>query len=444
MHIAGDAEDSLEAHGVHGNKECIDDIPRGPALVTLRPRFAGDGRLRLPREVKVLSRSTDVGSQGDVVGELADAGYDPFERVVASELLLAEDFARVDLTDPKTARRWYQEHGVLDLAHFFPGDDFESHDWPPEDGSFHDALPNVLQQQANVRWHLLALARLSDERERADPPRPGWEPHDGWDPAWAQPTLLDPTGGALWLGGSSNFEVRITPLMQRYARFKDVVKGGSLSEYNLAGVTRRQFTEEWWPTAHAAWQRITREGIPILWVPLTSWYQEDWIDYDVEVGPPSGRWSTGRLSSDWWGLVELERRLLAPYVRRAAEYEVEVRRGGFGRDLSRDGESMTDPFPGPLVVHERRWWSSLLAPVYLQLLEGLRRVTEGQRGAGVCRECGQPFLTLDARRSSFCTDRERFRFSQRERRKRLGATASAPPADQSAEADRHVGPARLP
>ena len=86
-------------------------------------------------------------------------------------------------------------------------------------------------------------------------------------------------------------------------------------------------------------------------------------------------------------------------------------------------------------VHERRWWSSLLAPVYLQLLEGLRRVTEGQRGAGLCRECGQPFLTLDARRSSFCTDRERFRFSQRERRKRLGATVSAPGQTEQSELD---------
>ena len=393
--------------------------------MTLRPRFAGDGRLRLPLDVKILYRGSGrTGNQDDVIGELGDAGYDPFERV-ASDLLLAEEFARVDLTDRKAARQWYRDHGVLDLRGFFPGDDFESHDWPPEDGQFRDALVDVLQQQANVRWHLAALARLSDERERADPPRPGWKPHDGWDPAWAQPALLDPTGGALWLGGSSNFEMRITPLMQLYAHFEDVVKGGSPSEYGRAGVTRKQYTAEWWPTAHAAWQRITSEDIPVLWVPLASWYQEDWVDYDIEAGPPSGRSSIGRLSADWWGLVELERRLLAPYVRRAAEYEVEIRRAGFGRDLSREGESMTDRFPAPLVVHERRWWSSLLAPVYLQLLEGLRRVTEGQRGAGLCRECGQPFLTLDARRSSFCKDRERYRFSQRERRKRLSAAAPA-------------------
>ena len=150
----------------------------------------------------------------------------------------------------------------------------------------------------------------------------------------------------------------------------------------------------------------------------------EWSEYDIELGPPSGRSPTGRLSSDWWGLVELERRLLAAYVRRAAEYQVEIRRAGYERDLTREGESLADHFPAPLIVHERRWWSSLLAPVYLQLLEGLRRVTEGQRGAAFCRECGQPFLTLDARRSSFCTDRERFRFSQRERRRRLsGARA---------------------
>ena len=257
--------------------------------MTLRPRFAGDGRLRLPAEVKILSRGSGrTGNQDDIIGELGDAGYDPFERV-ASDLLLAEEFARVDLTNRKAARQWYRDHGVLDLRSFFPGDDFESHDWPPEDGRFRDALVDVLRQQANVRWHLAALASLSDERERADPPRRGWEPHDGWDPAWAQPALLDPTGGALWLGASTNFEMRITPLMQHYARFEDVVKGGSLSEYNRAGVTRKQFSEQWWPTAHAAWQRITREDIPVLWVPLASWYQEDWVDYDIELGPPSGR-----------------------------------------------------------------------------------------------------------------------------------------------------------
>jgi len=344
--------------------------------VTLRPRFAGDGRLRLPADLRVLARASDNGSPGDVLGDFAEAGYDPFGRV-SSDLLLAEEFGRVDLSHPKAAGSWYREHGVLDLAHFFPADSFAVSHHVREDAGFHDALADVLRQQANVRWHLTALVRLSDERERADPPRAEWAPHEGWDQAWAQPALRDPAGGALWLGGSSSGEMRTPP-----------------------------------------------DTVPVLWVPTIGWYGV-WDDYE-DGSRPSGGWSTGRLSADWWGLVELERRLLEPYVRRAAEFQVEVRRAGFERDLSRRGESPEDRFPGPLVVHERRWWSSLLAPVYLQLLEGLRRVTEGQRGAGLCRECGQPFLTLDARRSSFCTDRDRFRFSQRERRKRLGAQISTP------------------
>ena len=81
--------------------------------------------------------------------------------------------------------------------------------------------------------------------------------------------------------------------------------------------------------------------------------------------------------------------------------------------MARSGPGARSPRAAPL--------GSVLAPVYLQLLEGLRRVTEGQRGAAFCKECGQPFLTLDARRSSFCNDQHRYRFSQRERRKRVEA-----------------------
>ena len=110
------------------------------------------------------------------------------------------------------------------------------------------------------------------------------------------------------------------------------------------------------------------------------------------------------------GLVELVRRLLEPYVRVAAQSDVEL--------LWPDAEY-------PLLVSERRRWRSVLAPIALQLLEGLRRVTDGQRGAAFCRECGQPFLTLDARRSSFCNDKERFRNAQRERRKRVDRERSA-------------------
>jgi hypothetical protein len=413
--------DSLRPLNVHCNPESVDDTTPDSTEVSLRPRFAGEGRLRLPASVQVLYRANDLGwARGDIVGDLADAGYDPFERV-ASGLLLAEDFARVDLSDRKVARPWYQEHGVLDLAHFFPADAFEVSDHVREDPGFRDAQVDVLQQQENVRWHLLSLARLSDHLPDGGQPRSGWAPDEGWDPRWAQPAIRAPSE-LVWLGGATNYETHIEPLVQRAARPEDIFKDTPLSSLTLPrGMNPTEYLE-WWCQARAAYEKIQAEGIPMLWAPESDWAYE-WSEYDIELGPPSGRSATGRLSSDWWGLVELERRLLASYVRRAAEYQVEIRRAGFERDLTREGESLTDKFPAPLVVYERRWWSSLLAPVYLQLLEGLRRVTEGQRGAAFCRECGQPFLTLDARRSSFCTDRERYRFSQRDRRRRLSATA---------------------
>jgi len=58
------------------------------------------------------------------------------------------------------------------------------------------------------------------------------------------------------------------------------------------------------------------------------------------------------------------------------------------------------------------------------LFESLRRISEGLPGAAVCRECGQPFLIIDARRRHFCNDRDRYRFTQRERRRRLAGGAA--------------------
>lgn len=123
------------------------------------------------------------------------------------------------------------------------------------------------------------------------------------------------------------------------------------------------------------------------------------------------------------------RRLMAPYVSRAGDHRVEI---------DWPASAPPDDHRGwPLVIHERRTWDSLLAPVYVQLLEGLRRVTEGQRGAAFCRECGQPFLVLDARRSTFCTDRERLRHGQRMHRRRLAELQAV--ADTEADDDGEPG-----
>ena len=158
--------------------------------------------------------------------------------------------------------------------------------------------------------------------------------------------------------------------MQHAASPQDVFRGTPLAELNLPhGLKPRQY-ERWWKRAHASYNRIMAEGIPILWVPRASWERE-WYGYNIDE-TPSARYPLGRLSSDWWGLVELERRLLGPYIKRAAEREVELRRAGIEEELTREQASRREPFPGPIVVHERRRWRSVLAPIYLQLLEGLR------------------------------------------------------------------------
>ena len=66
--------------------------------------------------------------------------------------------------------------------------------------------------------------------------------------------------------------------------------------------------------------------------------------------------------------------------------------------------------------------ASSSCPSTSEPLEGLRRVSEGKPGATWCRECGEVFLTLDARRSTFCTDRERMRFAQRARARAIAAS----------------------
>jgi hypothetical protein len=160
------------------------------------------------------------------------------------------------------------------------------------------------------------------------------------------------------------------------------------------------------------------EDVPFIWIPYTDWAGH-WHQFEMDGATPHGRLPSGPLHVDWHGLVDLQRRLITPYVQRAAVHDVVVGQRG-SADAASSDESAPEANLGPVRVEQRRVWRSLLAPVYLQLLEGLRRVSDGQSGATWCRECGQPFLTLDARRSSFCNDRERFRFAQRERRRRLG------------------------
>ncbi len=312
--------------------------------MSLRPRFGDGGRLRLLEGQ--LSPHAD--GWTEIVGSIAgDRDWDPFERT-SSGLLLAEDFARARLDDVGTLRAWITDHGALDLRHTFPADSWQPYRDPqPSDTLvFLDPIDQYPVQQDTVRWHLLSLARLSQD--------PGI-----WQSQWMtvglrcqEPLLIDASESAFL----------------RYLQLGD---------------------------------DAASRGIPTIWVPYSQWW-DGWSA--LAVGEHWPAHPGQHLTADRAGHLELLRRLLEPHVRIAARFEVEL------------------PWPDaayPMLVTEQRRWRSVLSPIYLQLLEGLRRVTEGQRGAAFCKECGEPFLTLDARRSSFCNDQHRFRFSQRARRGRL-------------------------
>jgi hypothetical protein len=113
-----------------------------------------------------------------------------------------------------------------------------------------------------------------------------------------------------------------------------------------------------------------------------------------------------------------------PYVARA----VERRFTAVFEPLDIDGRMRS-----VLMPREERVWRSILAPIHLQLFEALRRITEGEPGAAICRECGRPFVVLDARRRFFCNARAQFRHSKRGQRQRL-IVVEATEADPELEA----------
>ena len=330
--------------------------------MSLRPRFAGDGRLVLPSDITVVRASGPSRETGDVLAALDGDQVDPFERD-ADDLLLTEAFARVDLSRPRLAREWYLAHGAVALRWLF-GDATRPLHWVGTHPTSQDTQAEVLAQQRLVRWHLTSLARLSAHR-------PGVADQGDWDPTWSMAVIEGPDGQGAWLGApldvEASFSPRVPPL----------------------------------PDAPP----IPPE-LPRLPVPEDAWYRT-WVGYDLPIPDPGER--ERRLPTDRDGLLELQRRLVEPYLASAVATDVR---------LERDGEG--------LVVRETRVWGSLLVPIPLQLLEGLRRVSQGKPGATWCRECGEVFLTLDARRSTFCTDRERMRFAQRARARALAASGTAP------------------
>jgi hypothetical protein len=371
--------------------------------VSLRPRYAGTGWLRLPVDVEAVEGEDHVGA---VEGRFGPDGWDPFERTRLEDLLVAESFTRGHLERPDQVRLWYQLHGALDIEGLFPRHDTQI-PAPVRLVRFRDRLADVLDAQALVRWHLETLVRLTDGTEIGEQERDLF------------PALRHPRGGVLWLGGADDHERRITAEMAAYPRFEDRPGGGGRDEaqsWNLGPISVAEFLDTWWPRAHFAWQRITSHDVKVVPVPPGAWARA-WAAYDQVWGvAAAGSSPLPMVAHDRSGLLEVARRLIEPYVQKASVTNLEL---GGGSDGDEAGVA-------PFEVVERREWRSALVPIHLQLLEAYRRVSEGLPGAARCRECGNPILALDPRRTAFCNDRERFRFAQRERRKRL----AMPPADR--------------
>ena len=96
------------------------------------------------------------------------------------------------------------------------------------------------------------------------------------------------------------------------------------------------------------------------------------------------------------------------YVERALQPQVRS-----GWQASRGTAESADRAVLPLRPVLEYRWRSVLAPIYLQIHEALRRVSEHRMGAVLCRECGKPTLVLDGRKTSYCTPAEANRHKQR-------------------------------
>lgn len=360
-----------------------------------RPRLAGDGLLRVPERVALYWNDF-------LRGRLSEATVDPFDWT-EDRLLLAESFARLDLEDGATAKAWFTRHGVVDRAGFVgPPSEVPSsrplHEWLAERDpkTITDHRRDIEAEQATVRWHLATLARLTERRSTRD-----------WDPAWGG-LIVDGPDGDLIVGGPD--------------------AGSRLTLPSTIEVLRRQFADD--PgqqrlADEAERLRAATDGWPVVEVGEFLWHDSWEGEAASPDGPlPSDPAEKARVLGTTWDLtIALERLLILPYVARAVERRFTA---VFERSEGSDARSV-------LMPREERVWQSILAPIHLQLFEALRRITEGEPGAAICRECGQPFLVLDARRRFFCNVREQFRHSKREQRRRI-LVVEATEADPEREA----------
>lgn len=366
------------------------------------PPVGGDGLLRLPEEVAI-------GRSGDhFLAALGAMERDPFQDL-DTKLYLAEEFARADLSG-EAGRVWRARYGMVHPR--------KAALVQLEDGSGQaavvDRLDESQMEQRNVVWHLEALANLSDHL-----PDEGGTPADvphGWEARWTRPAIG--TGPWLvWRTGVDDF-ARVAWDTER-ARAEGWTSPPDTDDDPW-------MWSDWLPEAEAVHEEIVRGKVPTLFVRDPT--PPDWRHPPPEFTPDRFLALTSHLTeglgTGWWDLVELERRLIEPYVRRAMTQRVDL---VLRLEPGSSGQAGGSPWPsGPLLVLERRVWASVLAPIYLQLLGALQRVTEGRPAARRCKECGRPFLIADERRSTFCNRAHQNRAAQRALRRQSGAKPRHP------------------
>lgn len=333
-----------------------------------RPRLAGEGMLMLPAAFVL-------GLGGEDGGMVEIAQVDPFGWTT-DNLLLAESFARLNLGDRAAAMVWSAAHGTVGLWTTPATDADVVNDARP---AFANIPELDADEQSNVRWHLRTLARLSETRDTMQ-----------WEPAWGVVVLK--MGSRRYLLGGQSSGVELRPPF-------DLVADPRL--LGLAGAAEADSTAQRGPgVEHPLPQvSVSAELWPAFWVFERAADRDNQIVGGIKP-----------LGDTWASMVEFERMLFEPYLLAATA----------GR-FSLETEYLTENGRPRLRPRETRRWSSITSPIYLQLLEALRRITEGERGAATCRECKNSFLVLDARRKYFCNDRERYRYAQRQLRGRFAA-----------------------
>lgn len=377
----------------HGSRNMTSEASSRGRGMSHRPRVAGDGSLLMPDQVSY--------ERSAYRAELSPRSRDPFGWTT-DRLLLAEAFARLDLRDPTACRDWFEANGMVD-AYWLTGINTDIGRFgpvPAMGSSVADHELAVASEQRSVAWHLGLLGLLSETRASKE-----------WDPAWGR-VVLDGAAEGLIIGGPHAGQ----HVSSAVSWETDRLQWAGTPEH-------RGYLQEQVPL-HAATEGWSRAVL----------YDSLWRD--PRPTAPDGRgFSAVRevarradvLGTTWHETLELLRLTIEPRVQRAVQLDFTTR---FVAQQVDGAEWQV------LEGLEVRTWRSILHPIYLQLFEALRRISEGRPGATVCRECGRTILILDERRQLFCNDRERYRYAARERRRRMAgrsaAARSAAPGDDGA------------